>query len=243
MDKQGRPFEEEWSYASVVGMLLYLVNTRPDIQMAVNSCARFSHSPKASHAEGIKRICRYLRKTKDRGLVFRPYQGDLQVDCYVDSDFCGLFGVEDPEDPVSSRSRTGFVIYLGHCPVHWASKLQPLATLSTAEAEYVALAEAMKTLLPVRRIALAVAKGLSLKLNNSRVISKVFEDNQSCIAMARAPALSSRTRTSMRDIISSNSTLDKRQESSCSTCQVSITWRTLLLSRWDQRSSFTTQCD
>ena len=58
--KDGDAFSEEWSYPAAVGMLLYLSsNTRPDIQFAVHQVARFSHSPKQSHAQAVKRIVRY----------------------------------------------------------------------------------------------------------------------------------------------------------------------------------------
>ena len=57
---------EEWSYASVVGMLLYLAgNTRPDIAFAVHQAARFSHKPMQCHEDAVKRIVRYLKGTKD----------------------------------------------------------------------------------------------------------------------------------------------------------------------------------
>ena len=57
---EGRPFKEKWKYASVVGMLIYLAsNTRPDIQFIVHQYARFTHNPKESYREAIKRICRY----------------------------------------------------------------------------------------------------------------------------------------------------------------------------------------
>ena len=122
-DLQGVPFNAEWEYASVVGMLMFLVNTRPDIQFAVYQCARFTHSPKMSHLKAVKRIVRYLKGTavngKDRGLTFDTgIKGQqLQADCYVDADFAGLFNVEHNDDPVSSKSRSGFVIFLGNCPI------------------------------------------------------------------------------------------------------------------------------
>ena len=63
-DKLGEPFNEEWSYPAAVGMLLYLSShTRPDIQFAVHQVARFSHCPRKSHAQAIKRILRYLLLT------------------------------------------------------------------------------------------------------------------------------------------------------------------------------------
>ena len=71
---EGKPFQEEWEYASVVGMMMFLVNTRLDIQFAVHQCACFTYSPKHSHMLAVKRIIRYLKHTqeegKDRGLTF-----------------------------------------------------------------------------------------------------------------------------------------------------------------------------
>ena len=87
-DKYGKPFNETWSYASAVGMLLYLSsNTRPDIQFAVHQCARFTHNPKASHALAIKRIARYLKGTEGKGMILTP-DTSKGLDCWVDADFC-----------------------------------------------------------------------------------------------------------------------------------------------------------
>ena len=91
-DKNGDPFDEEWSYPAAIGMLLYLSsNTRPDIQFAVHSAARHSHSPKKSHAQAVKRIIRYLIGTAERGIEFEP---DLNsgLDMWCDADFSGLWG-------------------------------------------------------------------------------------------------------------------------------------------------------
>ena len=98
-----RRFAHKWNYASAVGMLLYLTHTRPDISFAVHQCARFTHGPKASHEEAILRICRYLKGTKDMGLIYKP-TNDLVVDCYVDADFAGLCKVENGESVDSAKS-------------------------------------------------------------------------------------------------------------------------------------------
>ena len=119
-------------------MLLYLSsNTRPDIQFAVHQCARFSHNPKKSHGQAIKRICRYLVGTRLKGITFKP---DLTkgLDCYVDADFAGLYGYEDEQDPVCVKSRTGYTLTLFGCPVVWASKLQTEIALSSTASEYIA---------------------------------------------------------------------------------------------------------
>jgi len=131
----------------------------------------------------------------DQGLHFRPTQGeDLRLDCYVDADFCGLFGTEDAKDPISSKSRTGYVLILGNCLVSWSSKLQQETCLSTTEAEYVAMSQAMRELLPLRTLVNLIAECLQVNTKESTVYSKRFEDNKSCITVSRAPSMTSRTR-------------------------------------------------
>ena len=99
-DKNGLEFAEQWSYSSVVGMLLYLAaNSRPKISYAALQCARFTHNPKASHGAAMKRICRYLQGTKMKDLMLKPSK-QLTVDCFVDADFTGQWNVENPEDPL-----------------------------------------------------------------------------------------------------------------------------------------------
>jgi hypothetical protein len=99
-DADGDPFDEDWNYASAIGMMLYLTsNSRPEIQFSVHQCARFTHSPRKSHAEAVKRIARYLAGTSDKGLTFSPGE-DLKLDCYVDADYAGLWRYEDDQDPI-----------------------------------------------------------------------------------------------------------------------------------------------
>jgi hypothetical protein len=189
-DVNGKPFGESWSYPSVVGMLLYLSgNSRPDIAFAVNQAARFTHDPKDSHAIAVKRIVRYLIKTKDKGLIFKPSK-DWKLDCYVDADFCGLWGSEDPDDPVVAKSRTGFVIMLGGCPLFWKSTLQQETSLSTMMAEYVALSTAMRELLPLKRLVKTIAKIVTGD-ENIKITTKsdVFEDNNGALTVATLPRI------------------------------------------------------
>jgi hypothetical protein len=96
----GAPFIEDWEYASIVGMLMYLeVHTCPDIAYTVHQAAIYTHDPRASHAVAIKRILRYIKGTKDKEIYFTP-DGTEKIDCYVDSDFSGLFSVEDKQQPI-----------------------------------------------------------------------------------------------------------------------------------------------
>jgi hypothetical protein len=171
-------------------MLLYLAgNSRPDIAFAVHQVARFSHDPKESHGVAIKRIIRYLKGTRDKGMIFKP-TNDWKVDCYVDADFCGLWGSEDPDDPIVTKSRTGYIITLAGCPLLWVSKLQSETSVSTMMSEYVALSSAMRDMLPLKRMIQAVAKVVTgnddVQVN---VKSDVFEDNNGALTIATLPKI------------------------------------------------------
>ena len=189
--------EEGFEYAAAVGMLLYLANnTRPDIAFAVHQCARFTHSPRQSHGKAVKRIVRYLQGTKDKGLIFTPTE-DLVVDCYVDADFAGLWKSEDDQDPVCVKSRTGYVLEFAGCPLTWTSKLQTEIALSTMESEYIALSQAMRELIPTRRIVDEVINCFSLQEDKTircRSFSKIYEDNSAALQMANIPRITLRNR-------------------------------------------------
>jgi hypothetical protein len=135
----GPAFREDWEYASIVGMLIYLVaNTRPDIAYAVHQAAHHTHTPRASNYVAIKIILRYLKGTRTKGIYFKPDDSD-RVDCYVDADFAGLFSVKDGQQPIAAKSRPGYVIMYYGVPLLWVSKMQTQIALSTMEVEYIAL--------------------------------------------------------------------------------------------------------
>ena len=194
-DPYGEPVTGKFDYASVVGMLMYLSsNSRPDIQYSVHQCARFTHFPKKSHEDAICRICRYLQGTKEKGLRFKP-DNELKLDCYVDADFAGLYNVEDQQDPVCVKSRTGYCLTLGSCPLIWVSKLQTEVALSTTEAEYIALSQSLRDLIPMRRLLEEAGKGLSIDLGKPATLhSTVFEDNNGALSLALSPKISPRTK-------------------------------------------------
>jgi Reverse transcriptase (RNA-dependent DNA polymerase) len=211
-DLDGAPFDETWSYRTVIGMLMFLsANTRPDIAFAVHQAARFSHSPRASHSLAVKRILRYLKKTQDQGFYLRPNSSQT-VDCYVDADFAGNFSAELPDNPESVKSRTGYLILYRGSPLLWVSKLQSLIALSTMEAEYVALSQSMRDLIPIREllkevlsIVFSVPDTIRYQTHSkafndvssprsSIPASKVYEDNAACLKFASTGQLSPRTK-------------------------------------------------
>eukprot|EP00978_Attheya_sp_CCMP212_P000558 scaffold1089_cov53-Attheya_sp.AAC.1 len=140
---------ETFNYGSVVGMMSYLAgHSCPYIDFVVHQCARYTFCPKAPHER----------------LVLKPSKL-LKIDCYPGVDFAGLWSYEDPQDPNSAKSRTGFVITVADCPIVRHSKMQTLIALITMEAEYVALNASCKELIPITRIVKRLAKVVGLPMN------------------------------------------------------------------------------
>ena len=201
MDLEGKRMTESWNYRSIVGMLLYLsTNTRPDISFAVSQVARFSHNPKQSHATAVKTIVRYLSGTKEKGTIFHKPK-KLYLDCFVDADFAGLHGRDPPEEPSSAKSRTGYIMSLAGCYILSKSQLQSTIALSTSEAEYGALSQAMRVLLPMREMILEFIKHLQLDRkflgsneDPSQFKTTIYEDNSTALSLATTQKITSRTK-------------------------------------------------
>ena len=143
----------DFHYRSVIGKLNFLEkSTRPDISVSVHQCARFSEHPKRSHAEAVKRIGRYLLSTKDKGLQI--HTNELKFfECWVDADFSGNWRQKDVHnDPMTAKSRSGWVIRFAGAPITWASKIQTITALSTTEAEYIALSTSLREVIPLMGI-------------------------------------------------------------------------------------------
>ena len=204
-DDSGEPMEDAWNYRSVVGMLLYLsTNTRPDIAYAVSQVARFSHNPKKSHASAIKTLIRYLSGTKNQGVIYKRPK-TLQLDCYVDADFAGLYGREPPESPTSVKSRTGYIISVGGCYILCKSQLQSTIALSTSEAEYGALSQAMRAIIPIRETLLELIRAVDMvDIKNNYPFGNrdnlcsfktiIHEDNSAALSLAVNQKVTSRTK-------------------------------------------------
>jgi hypothetical protein len=188
-DEDGENARGDFNYASVVGMLLYLSgHSRPEISYAVNQCARYMFCPKRSHEEALKRIGRYLKATRDRGLIINPKLGDLKqglkVDAYPDADFAGLYGHEKPSDPTCVKSRTGYCITVADCPVVWQSKLQTETALSTMEAEIVALAHCCRELFPIMDMVDSIGPAVGLPVEDTTMHVTIHEDNSGALVLA-----------------------------------------------------------
>jgi hypothetical protein len=181
----------------VLFLLLYLAsNSRPDIAIAVHQAAHFTHNPKAPHAKAIKHICRYLKGTLTDGLILQPGSA-INIDCWVDADFCGLYGTEDIHDPTSVihdptsvKSRIGYITTVANCPVIWVSKLQTEIALSTVESEFTALSQSMHSLIPLRRIMEEINTSFWIPYTAK---STVFEDSIGALTLAKTKKMTACT--------------------------------------------------
>ncbi|XP_040367371.1 secreted RxLR effector protein 161-like [Rosa chinensis] len=116
-------------YRSMIGSLLYLTASRPDISYSVGVCARFQANPKESHLEAVKRIIRYVAGTVNCD-IFYTFDTNVEIAGYSDVDWGG--NLQD------IKSTSGGCFFIGNNLVAWHNKKQNCISLSTAEAEYVA---------------------------------------------------------------------------------------------------------
>lgn len=119
------------SYRRLVGRLLYLTHTKPDISFVVQTLSQFMHSPKLSHMVAATRVVRYLKKSPGLGIL-------LSLDC--DSTLTAFSDADWASCPNTRRSVTGYLIKFGSSPISWKSKKQSTISRSSAEAEYRSLA-------------------------------------------------------------------------------------------------------
>jgi len=117
-------------YRGMIGTLLYLTSSRPDLQFAICMCARYQAKPTVKHLLAVKRIFRYLRGTVHRGLWY-PKDSSIALTAYADADHAGC------QD--TRRSTSGSAQLLGYRLVSWSSKRQKSAAISSTEAEYIAM--------------------------------------------------------------------------------------------------------
>ncbi|KAJ9562965.1 hypothetical protein OSB04_008125 [Centaurea solstitialis] len=129
-DLSGNPVDQK-VYCAIIGSLLYLTASRPDIMFATCVCARFQCEPRESHLGAVKRILKYLKGTPNFGLWY-PKDSGFELTAFTDSDHAGC--------KLNRKSTSGACQFLGDKLVSWSSRKQNCVSLSTAVAEYVAAA-------------------------------------------------------------------------------------------------------
>jgi hypothetical protein len=165
-------------YQRLVGRLMYLAHTRPDLAYSLSVVSQFMHSPSEEHMNVVTRILRYLKSSPGKGILFTKGH-NLDVNGYTDVDWAG--SIQD------RRSTSGYFTFVGGNLVTWRSKKQEVVARSSAEAEYRGMAKAICELLWIRNLMI----DLHIKPVNPM---KLYCDNKAACDIAHNPVQHDRTK-------------------------------------------------
>ena len=166
------------SYRRLVGRLIYLSVTRPDLAYSVHILSQFMQEPRHEHWEAALRVVRYLKKNPGQGILLKT-DSKLQLEGWCDSDWASC--------PLTRRSLTGWLVLLGFSPVSWKTKKQPTVSRSSTEAEYRSMAATTCELKWLKQLLgdLGVSHPTGMRL---------YCDNQSALHIAQNPVFHERTK-------------------------------------------------
>uniref|UniRef100_A0A2N9J5N3 Integrase catalytic domain-containing protein n=1 Tax=Fagus sylvatica TaxID=28930 RepID=A0A2N9J5N3_FAGSY len=178
MPDEGEFIDDPDTYRRLVGKLIYLTITRPDISYAVSVVSQFMTNPRVPHMNAVIRILKYLKNAPGRGLFYRS-SGHLRIEGYTDADWVG--------SPSDRKSTTGYCTFIGGNLVTWRSKKQSVVARSSAEAEYRAMAHTTCELTWLR----TVLQEFGLLTQGP---TPLYCDNQAAIHIASNPVFHERTK-------------------------------------------------
>jgi hypothetical protein len=191
---EGELLADPTLYRKLVGSLIYLTITRPDISFAVHTVSRFMQNPRHLHLSAVHRIIKYLLGTPSRGLLF-PNGAAIQLQAYSDADWAGC--------PDTRKSTTGWCMFLGDAPISWKCKKQDSVSKSSTEAEYRSMSAACSEIIWLR--------GLLSELGFSQTKpTPLHADNTSAIQIAANPVYHERTKHIEVDCHSIREAYDRR---------------------------------
>jgi hypothetical protein len=167
----GDPVPDPTDFHSLADALQYLTFTQPNLSYAVQQICLHLHDPREPHLAALKRILRYVRGTLHMGLLIRP-SSQQELIVYSDADWAGC--------PITRRSTSGYVVFLGDNLISWSSKRQHTVSRSSAEAEYRAVTNAVAKATWLRQLLYELHTPL-------RKTTLVYCDNISAIYMSKNP--------------------------------------------------------
>lgn len=166
------------SYRRLVGRLLYLLHTRPELSYSVHVLSQFMQTPREAHWHAALRIVRFLKGSPGQGILLKA-DPDLSLTVYCDSDWNTC--------PKTRRSLSAFVVFLGGSPISWKTKKQDTVSFSSAEAEYRAMAAALREIKWLRKL----LKGLGI---DQSAPARLFCDSKAALHIAANPVFHERTK-------------------------------------------------
>jgi Reverse transcriptase (RNA-dependent DNA polymerase)/Integrase core domain/gag-polypeptide of LTR copia-type/GAG-pre-integrase domain len=173
------PLEDIGVFQRIVGKLIYLTITRPDIAFVVSYVSQFMQKPMRGHMDLVNQVLRYLKASPGRGIMMKKL-GRFDIVGYADADWAG--------NPFDRKSTTGFCMFVGGNLVIWKSKKQTVVARSSAEAEYRAMAATTSEIIWLRLLI------QELGFSTSEKPTQLFCDNQAAIQIASNPVFHERTK-------------------------------------------------
>jgi len=158
-------------YQRLVGRLIYLSHTCPNIAYAVSVVSQFMHTPREPHMEVVYRILRYLKSSPGKGLLFSQHD-HLKIEAYTDADWAGSI--------TDRRSTSGYCTFVGGNLVTWRSKKQSVVARSSAEAEFRTMAQGVCEILWLKIL-------LTELEFDSKDSMRLYCDNKAAISIAHNP--------------------------------------------------------
>ncbi|KAK2413561.1 putative mitochondrial protein [Trifolium repens] len=171
-------YNDETQYRRLIGRLIYLTTTRPDISFVVQQLSQFVSQPRQVHYHAAIRVLQYLKTAPAKGLFYSA-TSDLKLSSFADSDWATC--------PTTRKSVTGYCVFLGSSLISWKSKKQSTVSKSSTEAEYRALASLTCEL----QWLMYLFKDLHISFSSP---ASVYCDNKSAIYLAHNPTFHERTK-------------------------------------------------
>ncbi|KAK2991021.1 hypothetical protein RJ640_005503 [Escallonia rubra] len=175
---EGQLLKDARKFRQLVGSLIYLTITRPDIAYPVGVISQFMQTPRTPHLDAAKRIMRYVKGSLGYGLMYKK-GGNFLLSGFSDADWAG--------DENDRHSTTGYCFNMGSAAISWCSKKQPSVALSSTEAEYIAATMATQECIWLKRLISDISKKVDYAV-------PIHCDNESAIKLASNPVFHGRTK-------------------------------------------------
>lgn len=181
VEKEEKDFQEEnIPYREAIGSLMFAaLTTRPDIMYVTNLLSRFQTNYNRNHWKALKCIIRYLKETRDFGILYNKQHDSRQLIGYSDADYAN--------DRDTRRSTTGYVFMMCGGPITWTCQRQKSVSLSTTEAEYIAGSNASRETVWLRQLLLEIG-------HEQTDATTLYIDNQSTIKLIQNPVFHKRSK-------------------------------------------------